>query len=766
MISWESYTTSKVLPTFVGESIITGSTSRSGSSSGEEYGQFATRSVSYQQVNKVLSSPVSTYVGYSYTNREVGVYFGAYTNEDTYWYDRKASVTCNSTIHEVDTPNTEQARTWTATSPLATVHQQTTGTESYERGIRRTKTISQEENEYTTIDLQGEIWTATTTEQTLTNGSTTESTIFLQTTTKTTETVVEYVTTEGTTTIVSAKEESVEFLTYTATDGDVRIIAHTIWEGLNAAIYSSPTSETPVTKLSYSPTRFTVSFSEEYIKTLSVRDASLSTKAVTTNATESKDHETTTRSWSDETFLGYYISYESRTCSNRTGFTVYTEMGDEGNPVEYTVFDAVFKKTPVSYEQVFQFTIESDTTIDTTTTTFQTFNGKATVPYTDYGNYTTGASGTGDALIQTSSNYVENTTSETTSTFLLSGDLLISSSQDWPGLVEQNVFPWSTYGDGNRRYFNLPKSEASIITTTSIKVNFGHTYNIKANTDSKTDVKRKGRTFSMSGGDRIYDDIDVEGAGGTTSAFENKSVGSFFEKIGYGGQIKSNNASEIKFDHQEFQGHGLANPSLDFTTDNTHSTLGAFMSNNAQHTWEGFPVGQGIERGDIMPGVVGAVPLYPKFSGLIRRDSEGWELCDTSEYTSVKGSRIGKDFTTTIEWQTVKGTITENSTSSGSFSIDSFISAKVGAIVPYFTPTIMGGFETPNASRTVIVSPGAIIITTYDSENSGTTSTQYPTGTSYETAPIGAVPISISSFIERVQGCGVFIQRLIDNGLP
>jgi hypothetical protein len=66
----------------------------------------------------------------------------------------------------------------------------------------------------------------------------------------------------------------------------------------------------------------------------------------------------------------------------------------------------------------------------------------------------------------------------------------------------------------------------------------------------------------------------------------------------------------------------------------------------------------------------------------------------------------------------------------------------------------------------VIVSPGALLTTTYDSANSGSGSTLFSTGTSFTTTPVGLVPITLSSFIQRVQGYGAIELNLLDNGLP
>ncbi len=735
MIAWLSYTTSKVLPTFVGEIISTFSGSESSSRLGPGTVGRETESNSYYRVVKGTYSPVLTSLATTYWAEAV---FGTRTTIGggaEYRTQLYTSVDRNSTTYSSYEDST------VSTSPLLTIRQQTTATESYEDYVRQTTTIPQ-------LDY---FWTV---------GITDNITNFFQDTKEIEKTVATYVITEKTRTIIIEGEE-VELLTYTALDGNVEVIAHTIYEALNAATFDSPTSNKPVTELSYLPTRFTHSFKELYIKTINVRDESLSTKSVTTTSTIISGHETTTSTWVEETFLSYYGSYETRSCSNRTGFTVYEEIDDEGNSYQYTVSDNVTRTTPVSYQMGFFTTTTSDTVVDTTTTTTETYYGESETTLYDRFGWWTGRYGAGGPKeIRTRTYYVENTESIETSTFFTTGGLLTVSSQDWPGLVDQDVFPWSTTGSGNKRFFHLPNDKTSFITNTSSNVDFEHTWFISTQRTSTHKVDRITFTYSQ---DEEKGEVKVpfpeKQDGATTFEWGNKKIGSFFSKLGYS-TSKINGAEIVRFAHQNFQGHGLANPSLDFITDNTHSTLGAFMSDNAQHTW-----GREIERGNIMPGVVGAVPLYPKFSGLIYKDLEGWELCDTAEYTTVNGSRIGESFTTTIVYKTVTGTITQNTTSSGSFTINSFVEARVGAEV--VAGSIRGGFFTPNASNTIIVSAGAIILlTTYDGQSSGTGSTQYPTGTTYTDDLNGEVPITISSYIPIVQGYGVFTQSLLDDGMP
>jgi hypothetical protein len=322
-------------------------------------------------------------------------------------------------------------------------------------------------------------------------------------------------------------------------------------------------------------------------------------------------------------------------------------------------------------------------------------------------------------------------------------------------LSDKNVLPWFSTGDGDRRYFAITNNATTLVKTTSRLIIFGHTWDIQ--NESKTDDTWP--PGPSAGG----------GAGEGASKWQNIKQGEFYFKRTPGfqalGQNSSATATAVR---AESFLDGLASPALTYATQNTHSTVGVFMAANAQHTWEGgqnaFGFFTGIAAGNISQRIVGAVPLFPTFSGIIRRDAEGWELCDESEFTTVRGSRVGSQFSTTIAWQTVEGTSTKNSTSSGEFTMGSTNSAEFG--VRQEAQTIAGGFQTPNAARTVIVSPGALLTTTYDSAGSGSGSTLFPTGTTYNSAPTGPQPITISSFLQRVQGYGVITQQLLDNGMP
>jgi hypothetical protein len=756
MISWRSFTTSKVLPTFVGESFTSGSTSYSRTQAptidGQNLFRGAATETSYESFtnNRTLSYR-ETRAGA--TAKQYAGFGGKIENyTETGEIANEAELAISS---EIVIQNSTIRGTVTNTSPLATVRQETTTTESFERRIRTTKTISADEGEddggNTYNDpLIGYVWATTLVDSTNPNGETTQIPSVTQVETRTTETVIDYRTTQFERTILTTTGGDVIFTTYTHPDGDVLLVENTIWESVpnvgpggyqwrSAVTANSPNSEMPITALAYAPSRFTVLYSE-FTETLPVRADSASTIPVTTRQTEKTGHETTRVGFGDDTYKEWFYSFETRTCENRTGFTVYTERDDEGNIVEYTDFDAVNRRVPVSFQLNAGSTFEEATQVNTTTTTFETFNGgQTTTIYSSRGN-TTQTAETGEAAQRNRTYFVENTVSEQTTTFQISGQLLKNTWVSWRGLLDKNVLPWFSTGDAARRYYNLPNSQTTLVKTTSQLVTFAHSWDI------------------------VYNDQNVtEGLAGTrTQKWQNIKAGQFFTKRGIGIQnLPAGAATQI----QAAQLEGLASPALTYKTENTHSTVGVFMTANAQHAWEyGNIFGFDMKVGSISQNVVGAVPLYPTFSGLISRDSEGWELCDTSEYTTVRGSRVGSQFSTTIAWQTVEGTSTKNSTSSGEFTMGSTNSAEFG--VRQEAQTIAGGFQTPHAARTVIVSPGALLTTTYDSAGSGSGETSFSTGTSFTTARVGPVPITLSSFIQRVQGYGVITQQLLDDGMP
>jgi hypothetical protein len=803
MISWRSFTTSKVLPTFVGESWRSSSGSgtgsaatgfdyrgwffgeRSGSGSSSEY-QDRTRSeaktenkitVAYYSAGKDASGNI-IYNGTAASQYD-------FVAEEGFGFDGLQSYTSvngrSTFIHNPfytfdDNGNAGVSRpTATLTSPLARITQETTTTESYERQIRKTKTISAygDEEGGEGAPIEAYVWATTTVGSTFANGDTTQVKSVTQVTTQTTETVVDYVTENSERTIITTNPDTIAVETYTHIDGDVVVVANTIWEGRMAATFDSPLTDTlVVTELSFAPTRFTVSFSEEYTSTLSVRDDSLRTTTANTTQATKTGHQTTRTGYTQDSYKVWYEDYETRTCENRTGFTVYTERDDEGNIVEYTSFDAVNRLVPVSFQINAQSTFEEETQVSTTTTTTETYLGHGTYLNTrGYSSYTDIMGNIGDdgnyiSPIQPRNVtfYPENTVSEETTTFFISGDLTKSSSITWPGILYKQVFPYTSTGDGHRRYFNLPNSETTLVSTTSRLITFGHTYNIVNN---GTTIN----TYPATTYDPIFN-RDIYGPGGATDEAEwaMAKTGEFYNKID-AGQVSVFDRSAFWFgpnfntvvcveQYVDYRGD-LASPELTYKTENTHSTVGVFMTADAEHTWE--EIG---EAGLISQGVVGAIPLYPTFTGIISNDSEGWELCDTSEYTSVSGSRIGAQFTTTIAWQTVSsGTITIVTTSSGEFTVDSTSSASHGFRTQQ-GQTIAGGFQTPNAAYTRVVRRAALSTITYDASNSGTGTTFVSTGTIEKSAPVGAVPITLSSVLMRVQGYGVFTQALLDEGMP
>jgi hypothetical protein len=730
MISWRSFTTSKVLPTFVGESSITASTSFSYSNTLKLFdinqNQSFTQSSTQIRTEKLTRNATLTYgEGYrGFTFEDiVGNRIDDQPNDIT-----SIIVTQNSTIN--------QSRSITNISPPAVVRQETTVTEAWEREIQISTTISAYEGEDEDGNVLNDpivenVWTTTSTVLTNATGGTRGVTNFDFTTTNTTETVQSFNVVPSTRTVTTTTGGDLTFTTYTHPDGDVLLVENTIWESVpnvgpggyqwrSAVTANSPNSEIPITALAYAPSRFTVLYSE-FTETLPVRADSASTIPVTTRQTQKTGHKTTRVGFAPDNYTGWFYSFETRPCKNNS--------------------DGANRFVPVSFPINGQSTFEEPTQVNTTTETFQTFNGRLTA--ISFQNYTTiiGADFNKPDQNRTSTFFVPNTVPKETTTFQLSGQLTTSKSITWPGLFDKKGFPWSSTGDGARRFYSLSNSATTLIKTTSEAISFAHSWNISYST-----------TF-------IADE-----SGTITENWENKKIGQFYSKKIPGATTKSNAATAIIAQSLD----GLASPALTFATQNTHTTVGVFMTANAQHTWEGgqniFGNFTGIGFGNISQRVIGAIPLYPTFSGLIRRDAEGWELCDTSEFTTVRGSRVGSQFSTTIAWQTVEGTSTKNSTSSGEFTMGSTNSAEFG--VRQEAQTIAGGFQTPNAARTVIVSPGALLTTTYDSAGSGSGETSFATGTSFTTAPVGPVPITLSSFIQRVQGYGVVTQQLLDNGLP
>jgi hypothetical protein len=792
MISWLSFTTSKVLPTFVGDF----SRSYSASESGSSPAGFDYRGAFYGDITRSASASES--INETQTLRAIGYYFftvglykilsdgssNQYRGDELTHYERTGqtqgglpalesttSVVGRSTI--ISNPfmtygesGEEGVSTFatTYTAPLATVQQPTTTVQDYQIAQRTTKTISNDTREDAdgntySKPLKGYVWATTLVDITNPNGETTQIPSVSQVTTKTTETVGHIVAVTTERIVTSTTGGNLTFETYTHPGGDVIVIAHTIWEDISLykanyspfafiATVNSPVADIVISDLSFTPGRFTMSYSEIYIATLPVRADSASTISVTTRETPKTGHNTTRVGFGNETYRGWGLSYETRTCANRTGSTIYTITDDEGDTSEETEYDGVNRRVPVSYQNNRTTSFIESTQVDTTTTTSETYNGFETQIVS--AGYTTGIGfdENGPRADRTRTFYVPNTVSSETTTFRLSGNLVSGFSRSWPGLSDKNVFPWSSFGEGARSNYSMPNEATTLVSTTSYGVTYQNTWHI-INEQTTEGIPNE----------------DFQGAGKGKTIHENKRAGVFYAKTPSYALVNQNRPSDTVV--QAINWDGLASPDLTYDTENTHSTVGVFMKANAQHTWEG---GQnafgnliGIEAGWISRNIVGAVPLYPTFSGLISRDSEGWELCDSSEYTTVRGSRAGRQFSTTIAWQTVEGTITSNSTSSGSFTIESAQSIEIGVHVFGFV-TVAGGFETPNAARTVIVSPGALLTTTYDASGSGVGSTLLSTGTTYESAPIGPSPITLSSFLPRIRGYGVYTQLLLDDG--
>lgn len=741
MISWRSFTTSKLLPTFVGESGYSATYSASNTkpypaADGDDQGGIQV-DYSYQgklTLNRTLTSVSWTEKrGNSFRDSDgrvevsagnVGLSALTSVNENSTWIRE------NEFIFDEDGNLLSQERDPTSnSSPLATIRQETTKTESYESGYRTTKTISAYEDDFGNAEpIIGSIWTTTETGE-----GTNAKTTFEHIPTNTTETVEDGKTRQGQRTVIDTTGGNLEFKTYTAPDGDVVVVAHTIY-ALNsntfAATADSPLTDIPVTNLSFEGSRFTRSFSDAYAEELTfVIDRTDRTSTTTITTTGKTDVPTTRAKQTQETWKRWQQQYEQkRGCDPERD---------------------LFKTTVESYPNIHFGTEIEETITNGTQTTFETFNGKATTTIlikkyqqTALLVDATGIGLTGDSQQRTRTHTKTNTFSVETSTFSVAGDVTKTSTVTVPGFIETQHFPWRSYGDDARRLFSVTNDQTTLHATTTTQAFPETTMNVDFN------VSETGIVDPENEGIRA-------GVESTTTAFSLKEMvtGKFYRKA-ENISISRNNATVVRA--AQLNG-GIANQNLSFRTQNNHATAGVFMKYNAEHTWNSPSFGL------ISQGIVGAIPLTPTFSGLMSEGSDGWGLCDSSEYTSVAGSRVGQNFSTTIAWQIREGTSTKNSTSSGSFTLNSTSSVPFGVSTQF---SLLGGFATPNASRTVIVSPGAVLMTTYDASGSGTLSSSYATGTTEAVAPVGTVPVTISSFLPCVQGGGVFTQRLLDNGMP
>lgn len=739
MISWRSFTTSKVLPTFVGESGYSATYSASNTRpypepDGDDQGGIQV-DYSYQgelTLNRTLSSISWTEKrGNSFrasdgrvavSSGNVGLSALTSVNENTTWI-RKNEFFSDGTRERDPTSNS---------SPLATIRQETTKSESYESGYRTTKTISAYEDDFGNEEpIIGFIWTTT-----VTGEGTNAKTTVEQISTETTETVEDFKTRPGERTVIATAGEDVEFKTYTATDGDVIVVAHTIYE-LNsntfAATANSPLTDIPVTNLSFEGSRFTRSFSDTYAAELTfVIDRTDRTSTTTITTTGKTDVPTTRAKQTQETWKRWQQQYEQkRGCDPERD---------------------LFKTTVESYQNIHFGTEIEETITNGTQTTFETFNGASTTTtVTKRFQQTallvdaTSIGATGAFQQRTRTRTKTNTFSVETTTFSVSGNVTKTSTVTVPGFVENEHFPWRSYGDDARRLFSVPNDQTTLHATTTTQAFPETTMNVDSN------VSETGILDFFFQGTRGVD-------GSSTTALTVKEVvtGKFYRKAA-GISTSRNNATVVRA--AQLNG-GIANQNLSFRTQNNHATAGIFLEHNAEHTWNSPSFGL------ISQGIVGAIPLIPTFSGLMSEGSDGWGLCDSSDYTTVAGSRVGQNFSTTIAWKTIEGTSTKNNTSSGSFTLNSTSSVSFGVSTQFRLLEPWGGFATPNASRTVIVSPGVVLMTTYDAESSGTLSTSYSTGTTETVAPVGPVPVTLSSFLPRVQGAGVYTQRLLDDGMP
>jgi hypothetical protein len=652
MISWISYTTSKVLPTFVGEEFASSSSTWSQSfDAGTDY--------------RGSSFPAGSYGDSSFYSSDATITISRADGLETIVSRSKRSRISRRQFYTY--ANNGQRGTsetlTTFTNPLQIVFQETTSVSSYFGYKRSTQTISgysywDEDGDTPQIEtLQGSIWT-TTLINTFSDGQPTEIKSFTQKTTTTMSTVQSIVTGVPMTSLYTTTKDKKEFETYQHPSGDVVVVENTIFEMVPSrggafggydwksavSCESYLTQEVPITDFTYAPTRFTHFFSETYVTTLNVRHSSLST--------ESK--------------------------------------------------------------------------------------------------------------------------SSVASDFRISGSIIEPRSQEILISPGRTVFPWnSSNGKTTTNYF-IPGSQTTLVVTKSEKEDFGHTYSSTLNS--------KSATVYPPGTGPYPNPIGGGGEGGSTTEGQTLKSGVFYVKnfdhgsgFSYlsGVFLKANSFTAVAANRVY---NGIANADLSFNSQNTHSTYGIFMNANPQHTWQeryGF-----VDAYSISNGIIGLVPIGPTFTGIVSLNAQGEEIAETSKHTTISGSRIGSNFTTTAAYQNSSNGITVKTTESGFFTMQSVSSVHFGVssdsvnaiLLNYGTRVynyynqIFGGFTTPNASRTFYISPGVIHSTTYDATNSGTGSTSFVSGTTYATNDVGFVPITMFNLIACIQGYGVVGQDLVDQG--
>lgn len=769
IIQWLSYTTSKVLPTFVGQSEITASASgKYTQQSGIDMMGLFHGAMTVSDVQSFTRNRTRTIMRWSWTGTQV-----------LYSYDDAPGNTANPIPPEdryIATGETNfgeamvQSETFVnqnSTNKNGTV--ETGGTfkirqQTTER--QPAETINIRSTGISNVDVQ--YWTTTRIED-----GTTFKTIPELKDGQVQSTVNSFgeTVTEGIRVVDGVEEKT--FTTYTATDGDVILVAHTIYEihpQLNgwwrhqlAVSLDSPTETQFVTDLSYiTSSRFTMSYSEEYTHTYPVRNDNLRTKGVTSRETHLEKNEpitteTTTVSYTSETYKQWQRSYplQTRRCPGFTGETVYEyeTYDDEGNAgVEYeTIYDGIIYKKPdyTFYPANFGYTIQGNTKVSTTKETFETEMGRSDTQTTTTVNYTTTIGVTDFTkpnVKVTKTFYVNNNISESTTAEVISGDLLTWSSQAQPGLVQFDeggdglTFPYTSTGDEYKKYyFKRNNSTTSFSETTILKV-FQHTWNIEH--DESPEFMYLNAGYPLNDGNK--------------SAWANKKLGNFYEKhIGFSEIHKI--VSVIRNDNFGTR-FGVANANLSYNTANTHSTVGLMLTANPQHTWT--MEADGLAQ--ISRGVVGAYPLTPTFRGIIDHDDDGWPVCDATGKTSVAGKRIGANFSTTIIYNVVQNSKTVQTTSSGSFTASTSIQQECGEVSAHlWNSVVFGGFETPNAARKEFW-PGrvAALITTWDASNSGTSSTYNSSMKTEEFTKVGPVACTLSSFIKIYQGRKIIISNI------
>lgn len=338
-----------------------------------------------------------------------------------------------------------------------------------------------------------------------------------------------------------------------------------------------------------------------------------------------------------------------------------------------------------------------------------------------------------------------------TETTWLNANQGLTGQYQRPVYVNRNSFPWSSSSLYPQGYI----SNYQVLITSSSQVGtiYRHTWSTTSRTDTQTANPPRPPSPSY----------NEEGGGGNeagASASASVKTGLFNKLHGYYGVLFFNTHSPVRTTRvgpdmrylkpQPIPFGGVAGPSAISQTQNNVTSFAQFLSANAQHT-----VNLSFNYGNIIPELLGAEPLTPTFTAI-------------ANATTISGSRAGAGVTTTAAWKSLVSGKQIVTTESGQFSLQTQHRGIVGlgeyGNRPNSRPFVIGGFEVPNPSHTVVVGPGAYRTTTFNSAGSGVQTTSYTTGRSYAAGQQGEVPISVINAIPLVGGYGWYSETLVDRG--